>query len=158
MAQALQMLVEQSSGNGGSVNDDIQVLIHKRKPGLAAAYRTHNVSHLAEVVREARFVEYQRSLSRCDIILPLITPTLNAAYFHNETKSLRKLSGFVSQAIGYSVPTVLHQDLYEIYQDHWTAPSTTYQDDDPASLVQALLQMVEQLRQNRTNTPPSPEH
>jgi hypothetical protein len=104
------------------------------------------VSHLLVPVREPDFRSFQRRMSHCQIILPLIDPEMNPNYFRIELpdgKGRKMLTGAVTQAIGYKIPTVAHVELEEIYHDHWTAPVDVY--NDTASFLPALKRALERV-------------
>lgn len=101
-------------------------------------YKARNVSHLIEMVREKDFLTFQKSMSMCHVLLPLIDPVYNPAYFFHGRH--RKLTGAVPQAIAYKIPTVSHVELEAIYHNYWTAPVQVY--NDTASFILALEQMM----------------
>ena len=116
-------------------NNDVQVWIHKRKPGLPPEYYNNSSIPITNirVVRERDFLAFQKSMASCDLMLPLLDPQTNDSYFllsslaagHHHHHTHQKLSGSLAQAMAYQLPTVLHQDLHRIYEPYWTSFSTT---------------------------------
>jgi hypothetical protein len=107
----------------------------------------NNVSHLLVPVQEPDFLSFQKQISECQIVLPLIDPSVNPNYFRidipDEKVGQKMLTGAVTQAIGYKIPTVSHVDLEEIYHDDWTAPVDVY--NDTASFITALKRAIERV-------------
>jgi hypothetical protein len=65
-------------------------------------------------------------------------------WFFPFDKRFRKLSGSLSQLVGYSLPTVIHDDLYEAYKDVIRGNATTYNSQE--SFVLALNSMIDMVR------------
>ena len=106
--------------------------IDKEKPGLSAYTNLSSWEH----IQEPSFVDFQRHMASCDVILPMIDPQHNPEYFVRE----KMLSGAVSQAIAYRIPIVLQHELADIYDGHWTA--RTYSYDDVGGLAKGLTRAV----------------
>ena len=84
----------------------------------------HKASYVTEV-NEPDYYEFVRKMSQCHVLVPLIHPWDNPNYFPLPD-SEKKLSGYVSQAIGLKLPLLVHEDLHDIYKAHLTAPVWTY--------------------------------
>lgn len=101
------------------------------------------LSHLA-------FYDYQRTISQCDALLPLIHPHgTSMDYFLNVTVSEEngRLSGMISQSIGNAIPTVIHSAAADIYRPLFTAPIFEYNEtNDPASFINAFRHMMDHIQ------------
>ena len=73
----------------------------------------------------------------------LVDPERNSGFFAG-ANSVKKLTGSVSQAIGYKIPTVMHADLHHIYHDQLTASVEAY--NDTLSFTAALDRMLMAVR------------
>jgi len=103
-------------------------------------FENEGVLDLVQFVHEPRYLDFQKAMSECDILTPLIDPERNFGYFPNATKTLKKLTGSLPQAIGYKIPLLVHADLYPVYKDHLTAPCLTYNDTE--SFTSAMSEMI----------------
>jgi hypothetical protein len=69
-------------------------------------------------IQQDDYLDFHYQIFRtCHILLPLIDPYNNPAYFDPVYK---KATGTMPLAIAYQIPIVLHEALYEIYKDHLT--------------------------------------
>ena len=84
-------------------------------------YIRNNIS-LPLSIKHPSYIEYHKDVIQCDILLPLITPETHPQYFDVPTKKKgtpnKKLSGVISQIIGYEKPSVVHTKLFQVYGDH----------------------------------------
>ena len=130
--------------------DHIEVFTHERKPDMNDAYKNHHVDDLVTAVFTKSYVLFEQSISRCHILLPLLEPggpqgPKSNGYFPF-VRNVRKLSGSLSQIVGYSLSTVIHQDLFEAYKDVIRGNVTTYISQE--SLVHALNGMIATFRES----------
>ena len=131
-----------------SLTEDVKVAVMNRSPDIPRPYLQRNVSGMVQMVRETAFLDFQRAISRCDLLLPLIDPEHNPGYFPS---GLKKLSGSLPQAIAYRLPTVMHSELHAVYRDELTAMSLTYNDTE--TFTNALAEMLERIRTNTAGGP-----
>eukprot|EP00977_Amphora_coffeiformis_P028527 scaffold35719_cov137-Amphora_coffeaeformis.AAC.1 len=86
-------------------------------------------------------------MSKCHILLPLLDPqNKRSGYFRWEEK-VRKVSGSLSQTVGYAFPVVMHAELHYSYKDVLKGPVTTYS-DDKQGFVNALDTMIDRVRES----------
>ena len=85
------------------------------------------MSHYVHLVHEKDFYLFQEHIAQCNLLMPLVDPEHNSGFFAG-VNSMKKLIGSVSQAIGYRIPTIMHEDLHRIYHDQLTAPVEAYND------------------------------
>jgi len=76
------------------------------------------------IVRESDFAKFHHLIAECDILLPLVDPNHNPYYFNY----MKQLTGSISLAVAYSVPTVLTESLARIYGPFLSADYAVYQD------------------------------
>ena len=124
-------------------NDDIIVWSHGRNDKPINAYANNGVGHLARSVHFVRYLEFEESISRCDLLLPLVDPDSHTAgYFpHNAGK----LTGSLAQAMGYNLPTVMHEELAAVYGPYLAEPKLTYTSNH-TTFVDAMNSMLDILR------------
>jgi hypothetical protein len=108
-------------------------------------YNAFHKSSFIRLVNKDDFIDFQESVSHCDLLLPLIDPDSN--YITGG-----KHSGAMSQLMAYKIPTVLHKALHDIYGTYLTASAKTYSDtesfaDSLSSMVSELLQSLPEERQ-----------
>jgi hypothetical protein len=130
--------------------DAVKVYTHERGPKTPDTYTDHHVEDLVNVTFTHSYVLFEQSISRCHILLPLMDPMghdgpRSNGYFPFD-KKLRKLSGSLSQLVGYSLPTVIHDDLYGAYKDVIRGNATTYNSEE--SFVLALNSMIDMVRES----------
>ncbi|KAL7460195.1 hypothetical protein ACHAXS_000658 [Conticribra weissflogii] len=83
------------------------------------------ISHLVTRIVEPDFYKFEEIMSRCHVLLPLIHPwDEGEKYF--PSSDLKKLSGFISQAIGLKLPLLVHEGIYDVYKEHFTRKVWTY--------------------------------
>lgn len=96
------------------------------------------------------FVEYQNTIaSRCDVLLPLVDTKKNGDYFDKPGKKKagkKKLSGSIVQAVAYSIPMVVHEEISQLYEKEHP-PGTPWEThtNDPRTFTVALKRLVETL-------------
>ena len=135
-----------SSHNNNKIDNidiDIRVKILSRSANVPTVFVKYNLTSLVDIIRTNKFLEFQKVISeQCDLLLPLLDPEHNPNYFFGDgDSSLKTLSGSLPQAIAYQLPTVMHTGLYDIYKDHLSAPSNTY--NDSTSFHHALHNMID---------------
>ena len=104
--------------NKSFYEDKVAVQLLARSDKSIRTYRDHGVDHLVEARIEKDFLSYQRAMSKCHILLPLLYPgeDRGSGYFRFN-KEVRKVSGSLSQTVGYSFATVMHEELHYSYKD-----------------------------------------
>jgi hypothetical protein len=121
-------------------------MYERRRDGEYAGqeeYLRWGVSEWIEVVQVPGFLEYQQSMSTCHLILPLLDPIANPDYFPQHERKM--LTGALSQAIGYRIPSVMHEAMEIIYHQHLNAPVRTYTNAESFTLaLDAMLTLVKQ--------------
>jgi hypothetical protein len=130
----------------GKLNlSNIILSIHQRDMDIPPEYNAFHKSSFIRLVNKDDFIDFQESVSHCDLLLPLIDPDSN--YITGG-----KHSGAMSQLMAYKIPTVLHKALHDIYGTYLTASAKTYSDtesfaDSLSSMVSELLQSLPEERQ-----------
>jgi hypothetical protein len=107
---------------------------------------------LSFVEHERDYVKFSKRVAQCDILLPATDPIDRPAHFPpsiSGEKSKRKLTGSISQVVGYKLHSVMHHELERIYHDYFTAPVEVY-GDDIQSKVDALTKMIVTVAQNKS--------
>ena len=130
-------------------NAGVVVQVQDRSNAIPRDYNNSHVEDLVTVARSKSYLAFQEAVSKCHILLPLLDPERNGGYFRFEkgAKGARKLSGSLSQVVGYALPTVMHEELYIPYKDVLKGPATTY-NSTLSSFVQSLNTMIEQVRES----------
>ena len=106
------------------------------------AYKSFGVS--TTFVHEKDFLPYQRFVSQCNVLLPMIDPVARPQYF---PVYLKKLTGAIPQVVAYQIATVLHSELEQIYHESFTAPTETYTNaTDARDIANALNRMLLRIR------------
>jgi hypothetical protein len=121
--------------------ESVRVLLHSQRDHIHSSYKEANVTEMVSLVNRSAFIDFQESISRCDLLLPLVEPQTNCVYF---ASCESRLSGSITQAISYSLPTVLHSELHSTYAEFLTGPSVTY--NETRTFVSALDEMLNLLR------------
>lgn len=96
------------------------------------------------VGHEKDYLEFSKQIAKCDILLPATDPIDRPAHFPPSVsgeKSKKKLTGSISQVVGYKLHSVMHHELERIYHDYFTAPVEVY-GDSIQSKVEALTKMI----------------
>lgn len=140
------LLASALGSNKPFYEDDVLVQVHHRRHRIPPWYNSSHVEDLVKIVSTKGYLAFQESISKCHIMLPLLDPTRNSGYFRFD-KTLRKVSGSLSQTVGYALPVVMHEEMYASYKDVLRGPVTTYNSTLP-SFVQALNVMIEYMRQS----------
>ena len=109
-------------------------------------YARYNLSHLVDVIQEPNFLLFQKAISKCDILLPLIDPENDSKYFPRSRN--KQLSGYVSQIVGYRIPSVMHIDLESLYHDWLPEAIEVY--NSTKEFSPALERMLSRFQQSRT--------
>jgi hypothetical protein len=85
-----------------------------------------NLSSHVTLFNKLAFLPFQQRIASCHVLIPLVEPEgYTLRYFGNDS---RKLSGFVSQAIGNGIPAVLHSAVVAIYGPYLKTPYFEYND------------------------------
>ncbi|KAL7463720.1 hypothetical protein ACHAXS_004078 [Conticribra weissflogii] len=111
-----------------------------------------DIDHLVNITRvnEPDFYKFEEKMSQCHILLPLLHPwdeIVGENYF--PSSKAKKLSGFISQAIGLKLPVLVHEGIHDVYKNHWTAKVWTYSSRsriDVMSFIGAFKEMVLEIR------------
>ena len=133
--------------------DNLQVVVIGRGARIPKDFAsiTSNSNHnqnrsIADYVRvestHKAFYEYQKTLSQCHALIPLVHPegARSKDYFFGKLK----LSGMISQTIGNGLPAVVHSAAAKIYRDLFTAPIFEYNTTEPVdAFLLAFQQMME---------------
>jgi len=97
-------------------------------------------------VLNEEFLMFQKRISLCNIILPMVDPETAPRYFPGD---LQKLSGSMSQLVSYEIPAVMRAELFDIYKDHLIGiPVEVFKGSK--SFASALKAMITTLASNRT--------
>lgn len=107
-------------------------------------FERHGIQDMMKLVAELDFIKFQKLFSQCDFFMPLLTPRMAAGYFPGRGS---KMSGGISQTIAYQIPTLLHQELYDVYAPHLAKPSMGYNGTEQFTKV--LSRMLTYLRNNK---------
>eukprot|EP00551_Chaetoceros_affinis_P011827 CAMPEP_0203675868 /NCGR_PEP_ID=MMETSP0090-20130426/22485_1 /ASSEMBLY_ACC=CAM_ASM_001088 /TAXON_ID=426623 /ORGANISM="Chaetoceros affinis, Strain CCMP159" /LENGTH=459 /DNA_ID=CAMNT_0050542215 /DNA_START=107 /DNA_END=1486 /DNA_ORIENTATION=+ len=128
----------------------VKVHVHTRKENSRKQYKRKSQGLLDSIVSfilDEPFLPFQRRISQCSIILPMVDPETQSRYFPGD---LQKLSGSVSQLVAYKIPSVMRKELYDIYEDSLVGISVKLHHNGIDSFVSAIKAMVKEVRSNRT--------
>lgn len=87
-------------------------------------------------------------IQKCHVLLPLIHPWEEAGKKYFPWSGQGKLSGYMSQAIGYNLPIVVHEEIRDLYAGLLNAPTwvyTTQNSTDMQCFVDAFQNMTKTL-------------
>jgi len=105
------------------------------------------ISHLVTRIVEPDFFKFEEIMSQCHVLLPLIHPwDEGEKYF--PSSDLKKLSGFISQAIGLKLPLLVHEGIYDIYRGHFTGKVWSYSSkhrSDSSDFQRAFGEMIDEI-------------
>jgi hypothetical protein len=143
-------LAEALVTNVAFYKDAVEVHTHGREPAMPGEYKHHHLEEIVKITSTKSYVLFEQAISRCHIMLPLMDPKghdgpRSNGYFPFGRR-FRKLSGSLSQLVGYSLPTVIHEDLYGAYKDVIRGKVTTYNSQE--SFVLALNSMIDMVRKS----------
>ena len=134
LVHALNQLVQEEQQQ--QQHPTFRVLLHARMySGLPHDYaKTVWGPDRVTVVQHDDFVDFQRSIAtQCQVLLLLVDPQTTPQYFGLNSHS--RLTGFLSQAVAYQIPAVVHADLQRLYHPYWTAPVLTYTNTSTAQFA-----------------------
>jgi hypothetical protein len=77
-----------------SVTQSLRLRILKRQPDIPKDYTSRNLTDMVDIIRTNSFLEFQKAISECNALLPLIDPEKNVNYF---PQGLKKLTGSLPQ-------------------------------------------------------------
>jgi hypothetical protein len=77
-----------------NVTQSLRLHILQRHADIPKVYTKRNLTDMVDIIHTSSFMEFQKSMSECDVLLPLIDPEKNKNYF---PKGLKKLSVFLPQ-------------------------------------------------------------
>ena len=135
LVHALNQLVQEEQQQQQQ-HPTFRVLLHARmSSGLPRDYaKTVWGPDRVTVVQHDDFVDFQRSIAtQCHVLVPLVDPQTTPQYFGLNSHS--RLTGFLSQAVAYQIPAVVHADLQRLYHPYWTAPVLTYTNTSTAQFA-----------------------
>ena len=143
------MLAEALATNKTFYKDVVEVYAHARGQTVDP-YTNHQLEDFVTAISTKNFVLFEQYISRCHALLPLMEPDgfegpRSNGYFPFD-KKIRKLSGSLAQIAGFSLATIIHEDLYGAYKEVIRGHVTTYNSQD--GLVQALNSMIATLRES----------
>jgi hypothetical protein len=132
---------------------NVKFVIGSRVYSVKRVYKTSDIlsKALSFVDHERDYVEFSKRIAQCDILLPATDPIDRPAHFPpsiSGEKSKKKLTGSISQVVGYKLHSVMHYELERIYHDYFTAPVEVY-GDTIQSKVDALTKMIATVSQNK---------
>jgi len=81
------------------------------------------------------------------MILPMVDPEKQPKYFPGD---LQKLSGSVSQLISYRTPSVMREELYEIYKEYMVGIPVKLHRNGTDNFVSAIKAMIMEIESNNT--------
>ena len=158
LAKALQNLQssseeEASQGNINNTNaniNNVRVLLLQRSDVLPIEYNESGVETLVHVLHKRDYLDYERTISNCDMLLPLVTPDsrITKGYF----PPVGKLTGSIMQVIGYKLATIVHEDMYKVYGPYITGPALTFNShdgDEYTSFEEALEKVLSILKERK---------
>ncbi|KAL7464412.1 hypothetical protein ACHAXS_004761 [Conticribra weissflogii] len=106
-----------------------------------------DIQHLVTRINEPDYFKFEKEMSRCHVMIPLLHPwDYGVKYFPSSNS--KKLSGFISQAIGLKIPLLLHKELYEVYKSELTAKVWTYSSEnknDTESFTAAFKELIAEM-------------
>ena len=105
---------------------------------------------IVSIVLDEPFLPFQRRISQCSMILPMVDPETKSRYFPGD---LQKLTGSIIQLIVYKVPSVMREELYEIYRDYLIGIPLKLHRNGIDSFVSATKTMIMEIQSNKTLVP-----
>ena len=141
------ILASALASNASKYQDKVVVQVLHRSGQIPGPYINNRVEHFVEPVHSKSYVEYQRAVSKCHIMLPLLDPENNKSGYFRWDEKVRKVSGSLSQTVGYSFPVVMHAEMYYSYKDVLKGPVITYS-DNKENFVKALDTMIDIVRES----------
>lgn len=117
---------------------NVEVVIHGRNAQIPSAFRDANLSQYIKIPFGTKyFYNFQKSMSACHILIPLLEPKMTAYFLKGGGKG--RLSGSMAQAIGNHIPSVLEKSVVQIYGKYMTAPYYEYDDANFTNAFQKAI-------------------
>jgi hypothetical protein len=91
--------------------------------------------------------KFYQVVRRCEAVLLLINKTKQLSYFDTADSPL-KLSGAIPIVIAYQLPVLIHEELYDLYQDHLSSVIHATHSDNATSFNAAMNQLLDALDGN----------
>jgi hypothetical protein len=88
--------------------------------------------------------DFYRAARQCDGLLVLVTKESQPDDFDTADSKL-KLSGTIPIVIAYQLPVVIHEELYDLYQDHLSSLTHATHSDSAPSFNAAMNQLLDAL-------------
>ena len=107
-----------------------------------------NRSSYVKYIFPKGYEQFYRQILTCDGILGLVSPDVPESrhYFNSTPDSHLMLSGTLSILIQYKLPFVIHDELFNLYQDY-IAPNVPHQlhGNDVESFIDAMVEFLDDL-------------
>jgi hypothetical protein len=94
---------------------------------------------------------FYQAARQCEAVLMLISKKSQPHYFDTAESQL-KLSGAIPIVIAYQLPVLIHEELYDLYQDHLPSLIHATHSDNATSFNAAMNQLLDALDGNENNT------
>ena len=94
---------------------------------------------------------FYRAASQCEAVLMLISKKSQPHYFDTAESKL-KLTGAIPIVIAYQLPLVIHEELYDLYQDRLSSLIYATHSDNATSFNAAMNRLLDALDGNENNT------
>jgi hypothetical protein len=107
--------------------------------------RGHRKMTMRENVRDDS--TFYKCARRCEAVIMLIDKASQPDYF-DIPNGKRKLSGAIPIAIAYKLPVVLHEELYDLYQDYLSPQIHATHSNNATSFNAAMNQLLDALDGN----------
>lgn len=125
---------------------NVEIFIPGRNAIVHPNFVEANLSHLVVTQSDLKaYLDFQQTISQCHVMIPLVEPKGESISYYTQvgdTKSMGKLSGFVSQLIGNGKPSLLHTSIVDIYGSALTARHYAYDSTDDGSSFTAAFQAM----------------
>ena len=124
---------------------NVDIVFHGRKARVPNKFKEAGLSNYTVSKNDLQdYLAFQQSISQCHVIIPMLDPASEKGYFLGKSTLNRgRLSGYVAQAIGNRIPSVLHSAVVKIYRNKLTAEYFEYNTtDDGSSFTDAFQRML----------------
>ncbi len=128
----------------------VKVHVHTRRENSRRLYSKRTKGMLDDIVSfilDEPFLPFQRRISQCSMMLPMVDPETQPRYFPGD---LQKLTGSISQLVAYKIPSVMRDELYEIYKEYMVGIPVTLHQKGTHSFASAIKAMIVEIKNSNT--------
>ena len=121
----------------------VQILSRLSKMSPSSERIKQEFSGILTFILDEPFLPFQKRISQCSMLLPMIDPTNQPQYF---PIGLKKLSGSISQIISYKIPFCMHVKLFEIYKDSLVGITSSLYENNVQSFTDAFSNLIREIK------------